>query len=702
VSAEATGDGALKKARPRPDLTVMSIVRRLQNTSLLVRFAAISLLLTMAVGVVLASVLSDAISERAREQAEWTAIVTVRLGLQPQLTPRDLAEGFDAERLAAVGAAVTAAKGNLQGGQQLDDLDPVELKIFNRDRTVVYSDEADRIGTVSESDELDEVLDGAVHSGFSHSADDGAGSEDGRRVFLEVYVPVQYEGSATPDGAMELYLPYAPVAAAVAEDVRTLTISLAVGLALFYGVLFRFIASASRKLQRQTEELRSSAERDRHQATHDSLTGLPNWVLLRDRLERSLSAAARSSGEVALLLIDLDRFKEVNDTLGHTYGDKLLCQVGPRLRSVLRDGDTVARLGGDEFAVLLPTVDGVAEAEAVAQRLSAALHRAFDVDGVILDVEASVGIVLSPWHGTDTEELLRNADIAMYVAKEMKAGAVVFTPEQVTAPSRLTVLGDLRRALDGDEELFLNYQPKYTLDGERIEGAEALLRWQHPLLGLIPPDEFIPIAEGTGIILRLTERVLGMALGQLRRWTDAGHVVPVAVNLSTRCLLDAGLPDLVERLLAEHGVPARLLRLEVTESAVMGDAARCMEVLQRLHDLGVKLSIDDFGTGYSSMAYLRRLPVDELKIDRSFVLGMCTTQQDAVLVRTAIDLGHNLGLTVVAEGVEGPQHVDALRELGCDIAQGYHYARPMMAAALSDLLDQVGTIHDAECAPTVS
>jgi diguanylate cyclase (GGDEF)-like protein len=676
----------------------MSLLRRLRGASLLVRFGAISLLLTLAVGVVLSSVLSTAISERAREQAEWTVIVAVRLGLMPQLTREDLAEGFDATRLARVEEAIEAAAGNLQSaGRQLDDLDPVELNIFNRDRVVVYSEEHDQIGTTSTSDELDDALAGEVVSGFSSAADDGEGSEDGGRQLLEVYVPIQYEGSDTPDGVMELYLPYAPVAAAVHQDVRTLTITLVVGLAIFYGVLFRFIASASGRLQRQAEELRVSADRDRHQATHDALTGLPNWELLRDRLAQGLASATRSEGEIALLLIDLDRFKEINDGLGHSYGDKLLCQVGPRLRSVLRDGDTLARLGGDEFAVLLPSVDGVEEARVVAERLRQVLHRPFDVDGIALDVEASIGIVLSPWHGTDTEELLRNADIAMYAAKELKAGAVVFDPDQhVTAPWRLTVLGDLRRALESSDELFLNYQPKYTLDGERIEGVEALLRWQHPTEGLVPPGEFIPVAEGTGIILRLTERVLGLALAQMRRWLDAGHGVPVAVNLSTRCLLDAGLPDLVQRLLAQHRVPAELLRLEVTESAVMGDAARCMEVLQRLHDLGVRLSIDDFGTGYSSMAYLRRLPVDELKIDRSFVLGMTTTQQDAVLVRTAIDLGHNLGLTVVAEGVEGAEHVHALRALGCDIAQGYHYARPMLGEALGELLDRVGTIHDPE------
>jgi EAL domain-containing protein (putative c-di-GMP-specific phosphodiesterase class I) len=326
----------------------------------------------------------------------------------------------------------------------------------------------------------------------------------------------------------------------------------------------------------------------------------------------------------------------------------------------------------------------------VAERLREALHRRFDVEGVALDVEVSVGIAVSPMHGADAEELLRNADIAMYVAKEVKAGAVVFEPaEHVTAPSRLNVLGDLRRALDTDGELLLHYQPKFTLDGRHIEGLEALLRWQHPERGMVPPGEFIPVAEGTGIILRLTERVLGLALTQMRRWLDEGHPVPVAVNLSTRCLMDADLPDLVAVLLAQHRVPARLLRLEVTESAVMGDAARCLDVLQRLHDLGVHLSIDDFGTGYSSMAYLRQLPVDELKIDRSFVKGMTDTQQDAVLVRTAIDLGHNLGLTVVAEGVEGAEHVAALQELGCDIAQGFHFARPMPSEDIGPLLDRV-------------
>ncbi|NEK86118.1 EAL domain-containing protein [Blastococcus saxobsidens] len=671
----------------------MTLLRRLRRVSLLARFAALSLVLTLGLGGVLGWSRAEAIAANALEQAEWTAIVTVRLGLQPQLDAEDVAEGFDPDRLARVTQAIRSAEDKLQaGGRQLDDLDPVALKIFNREGAIVYADEHELIGKESNSDELRQALAGEVVSGFAGSSHDDA--DDGVSRMLEVYVPVQYAGSDRPDGVMELYLPYAPVDAAVRADIGRLIVVLAVSLAVFQAVLYRFVARASRRLNQQTEELRSSAERDRHTATHDALTGLPNRTLLRDRLDQALAGAARSSAEVAVLLVDLDRFKEINDSLGHSYGDALLQQVAPRLAGVLRDGDTVARLGGDEFAVLLPAVDGVAEAEAVAERLREALHRSFDVDGVTLDVEVSVGIAVSPWHGTDSDALLRSADIAMYVAKERKAGAVVFAAEDhVTAPSRLTVLGDLRRALE-DDELFLHYQPKFTLDGERIEGVEALLRWQHPTRGLVPPAEFVPVAEGTGIILRLTERVLDLALAQARRWYDAGHPMPVAVNLSTRCLLDAGLPDLVARLLDRHGVPARLLRLEVTESAVMADAARCTDVLQRLHDLGLRLSIDDFGTGYSSMVHLRRLPVDELKIDRSFVMGMTTSAHDAVLVRTAVDLGHNLGLTVVAEGVEEPEHVAALRELGCDIAQGYHYARPMAADALDEILARVGTIHD--------
>ena len=455
----------------------MYLLRRLRESSLLVRFGVLGLLLTVGVGLVLAHVLSTAIATRAQEQAEWTVIGTVRLGLQPQFTPADLANGFPASRLTKVDLAIDQAADNLRDGENLGDLDPVALKIFNQDRTIVWADDPALIGRTSSSHELAEALTGEVVSGLSHTHDDSGTSEDGDARMLEVYVPVQYEGWSAPSGVMELYLPYAPVDAAVEQDVRTLMITLAAGLAVFYGCLFRFVAAADERLRRQTEALQDSADRNHHQATHDALTGLPNRVLLRDRIDQALAGASRTSGEVAVLLIDLDRFKEINDTLGHSYGDELLCQVGPRLESVLRDGDTVARLGGDEFAVLLPVVDGAEEAQAVAERLRGALHRRFEVQGVALDLEASVGIALSPWHGTDVEELLRNADIAMYVAKEVKAGAVLFIPEEhTTGRTRLTVLGDLRSALESGDELFLHYQPKVTLDGERVEGLEALLR----------------------------------------------------------------------------------------------------------------------------------------------------------------------------------------------------------------------------------
>ena len=672
-------------------MSLLQPIRRLRGTSLLTRFGVMSLVLTIIAGVALSVVLDHVISQRARDQAEWAAAVTVRTGLQPQLTATDFSAGFDPDRLRHVEAVLVDARDAMS--RSLDDLIPVTIKMFDRDGFLIYSDQRNLIGRRSDSTDFREAMAGAVVSKFtSPRQEEEADGRDTR--LLEVYVPVEYASSPGPVGVMEVYLPYEPIAAAIRQDLRTLNLALAASLSIFYLALLRFVGRASGRLRRQSEALQASADRDRHQATHDALTGLPNRILFRDRVERALAASARTGVESAVLLVDLDRFKEINDILGHAYGDELLKQVGPRLRSALRDSDTVARLGGDEFAVLLPTVDGVAEAQAVAERLRQTLDHSFEVHGVTLDIEASIGVAVCPWHGTDSDELLRNADLAMYVSKERKAGAVVFEPaEHVTTPQRLTILGNLRRALEREDQLFLHYQPKISLEGGRVEGLEALLRWQQPEHGLIPPGEFIPVAEGTGIIVRLTERVLRLALGQLRTWSEMGCAVPVAVNISTRCLLDAGFARMVGSLLVEYEVPASLLRLEVTESAVMDDAARSIEALERLHELGVQLSIDDFGTGYTSMGHLRQLPIDELKIDRSFVMGMTVAAQDEVLVRTAIDLGHNLGLTIVAEGVETPEHVRALQALGCDVAQGFHYARPMPAADVTDILtDATGLI----------
>jgi diguanylate cyclase (GGDEF)-like protein len=393
---------------------------------------------------------------------------------------------------------------------------------------------------------------------------------------------------------------------------------------------------------------------------------------------------------VGVLVIDLDRFKDVNDSLGHHCGDLLLSQIGPRLRGALREVDTLARLGGDEFAVSLPGTDE-AGALAVAEQVLALLHSSYTVGEVTVDLEASIGIAVAPAHGDSVDEVLRHADTAMYRAKQAHAGIAVYDPlVHGSGPRRLMLLGGLRRALDRSDELVLYYQPQVRLADERLVGMEALLRWRHPEYGLVQPGEFIGAAENTALIHRLNTYVLTLAVQQLHRWIDAGHPVPVAVNLSARCLHDSTLPARVERLLRGHRVPAELLRLEVTESAVMVDMPRALAVLTSLHELGVLLSIDDFGTGYSSMAYLKRLPVEELKIDRSFVTGMTADHDDAAIVHAAVDLGHNLGLRVVAEGVETAGHAHALGELGCDIAQGNYYAMPAPPGELADWLTRAG------------
>jgi diguanylate cyclase len=449
--------------------------------------------------------------------------------------------------------------------------------------------------------------------------------------------------------------------------------------------------------------LRASHRRLRHAGLFDELTGLPNRRLLNDRLEQALALGRRRRGTCAVLVIDLDRFKEVNDTLGHHHGDELLRAVAERLRGAVRESDTVARLGGDEFAVLLPDVTDGAAALVLAQRCVDALHSTFSVDGIDLDIEASVGVAVGPDHGTDSDELMRVADVAMYEAKTQGRGVVLYEPDlDVHTPHRLALLGDLRRALQNDE-LILHYQPKVGVGTDDVSGVEALVRWHHPARGMVPPDSFIPVAENTGLIMPLTLRTLELAIGQARVWSDVGTPVQVAVNLSPRCLLEVTFPTMVHDLLRRHGLPAELLRLELTETTIMADPARALGVLSQLKALGISLSIDDFGTGYSSMSYLKRLPVDELKIDRSFVMEMLADRDDAILVRSSIDLGHNLGMSVVAEGVEDEDTLGVLRELGCDVVQGYHLGRPMAAEALTDWFVQRATsshLPDGATAPT--
>jgi len=447
-----------------------------------------------------------------------------------------------------------------------------------------------------------------------------------------------------------------------------------IGLALL--VAFIAVLRSSRRA------LAAQADANRHQALHDPLTGLPNRTLLQQRAEGALARAGTAVEPVALLLVDLDRFREINDTLGHHCGDLVLQAVATRLPDVVGPAGTVARLGGDEFAILLPAVPDLRAAIDVADRVRGVLEVAVEVAGTRLDVDASVGVVVSGEHGDDVDTLLRRADIAMYGAKARGLGVCPYEPGLADPdPERLGLLGELRRALD-DGELVLHFQPKVALSGGEVVGVEALVRWQHPERGLVPPGLFIPLAEQTALIGPLTRYVLDAALAHCRRWRNAGRSLTVAVNVSARNLLDETFVDDVLELLARWRVPPSALELEVTESAIMADPVRAKRVLSRLAHVGITLSVDDFGAGYTSLAHLKELPVHQLKIDRSFVAALTTERSDAAIVAAVVDLARTLGLHTVAEGVEDQATLDELTRLGCDVAQGYHLSRPLPADQL--------------------
>ena len=424
------------------------------------------------------------------------------------------------------------------------------------------------------------------------------------------------------------------------------------------------------------------ADASRHQALHDVLTGLPNRALFGDRVERALAGAERAGTRPVVMLLDLDGFKEVNDALGHHNGDRLLQLIGPRIEGVLRSSDTVARLGGDEFAVLLPTAPHAAAGAEVGDKILAALAEPFHIEGVELEVRASLGLACWPLHGEDGETLVRRADAAMYEAKGRASGARVSVVEPESLPDTLAIAGELRSGLD-DGELAVVYQPKVDLLSGATHGVEALVRWEHPSRGLVLPGGFVGHAEHTGLIRPLTMHVLEEALEQADAWRRGGLDLRVAVNVSARNLLDRGLPAAVAGLLDRWDVPAGALELELTESTIMADPTAAREVLEALHDLGVGLSIDDFGTGYSSLSKLRELPFDEIKMDRSFVTGMARDRDAETIVRSTIDLARNLGLRVVAEGVESDEVRERLVALGCDLGQGYLFSVPLDGDALA-------------------
>jgi diguanylate cyclase (GGDEF)-like protein len=650
---------------------------RVRRVSLLVRFGVLSAVLVAGLGVVLAAALKDTVENRALAQAEQTAARVARMAVQPHLHVQDFEQGHIAPD------RFTALESNLRGVGIGDEV--LRVKVFDRRGTLLYSDEAELIGEQSMSDDLAEALAGGIASEIEAEAHEA--SEQSLGAVMEVYVPVLMDSSAGGQnvvGAFEMYLPYGPIAQGVATDVRQLLWVLGLGLVALWAGLFQLVTTASRRL-------RQHARTTQWLAQHDKLTGLPNRALFAECTARAVTAADQTGTGAAVLLIDLDRFKQVNDALGHHTGDELLRAVGARLRDGLSDDNTVARLSGDEFAVLLPVVTDASVIARVAAELLADLRTPVVVGDLALEIDASVGVAVFPEHGETAGTLLQRADVALYQAKVHHDGVVVYRPAlDVHTPARLALFGELRRAID-EGQLLLHYQPKVDLTHARVTGVEALVRWAHPEHGLLPPAKFVPLAEQTGLIRPLTLRVLELALQDCRTWREAGIELSVAVNLSARSLLDGELPQTVRALLARHDVPAEALELEITETTAMIDPGRALEVLAELRALGVRLSVDDYGTGHSSLSYLHQLPVDTLKIDKSFVQTMDTNPHEATIVRSTIDLARNLGLRVVAEGVETEAAWRQLSSLGCDAAQGYWLARPGAAGDVPqtvDLLEQ--------------
>jgi diguanylate cyclase (GGDEF)-like protein len=465
----------------------------------------------------------------------------------------------------------------------------------------------------------------------------------------------------------------------------------------YEGELREHVDSLAKDVTDRTRNLEAANKQLRHLATHDALTSLPNRVLLDDRMSQAIVHGERADEGFAVCVLDLDRFKFINDSLGHRAGDELLKHVARRLTSAVRSVDTVARLGGDEFVLIITQTRTQADTERVARNVIEALQASVAIGEHEVHTSASIGIAFYPGDGTTIETLYAHADAAMYCAKQRGGSSVeCFAPSMnLATEDRVRFEGDLHRALK-QQQFELHYQPKFNAATRRIHSAEALIRWRHPERGLIPPDLFIPLAEESGLIVPIGEWVLREACRQARAWQDQGlPSLRVAVNISAVQFRRLDLVDTVRCALTDAGIDAQYLEIELTETAVMSDPEESVEILERLSRMGVIVSVDDFGTGYSSMSYLRRFPIDKLKIDRSFITNVMTSADDAAIVQAIISLAHSLRLTVVAEGVETAEQVAFLQKHGCDQYQGYYFSRPVEAAAFAELL-RTGASSDGE------
>jgi len=629
-------------------------------------YAAIGLIPVLALGVVLAGSYRSVARERGVAEGRSEALVIAQTAVEPILDGRPLSDGLSTHERSDLMRLVARSVGQH---------DVLRLRLRDLSGNVVFSDDGSGFNEKPEDEALD-AAHGATVARLTRLNSDANDTGPAGPETVEVYIPLVAGAQSHRVGVLEIYLPYAPISADVTADIHNLYRDLVMALALLYVALLAITVSVSRGLRRH-------AAWNAFVAEYDTLTGLPNRTLFLRRAESALQAGTGDPSAV-IAIVDLDRFKEVNDTLGHHNGDRLLTELAQRLDAESRPGDTVARLGGDEFGIIL---NNAVDAERSLRRLRDVIVLKTTVSGLPLSVEASVGYVVGPEDGDNVDDLLQRAEIAMYVAKANHAGVVRYEPNQNQYDAaNLGLVAELREAIDSGA-LVLHYQPKTKLGDGRVGAVEALVRWNHPTHGLLYPGRFLPLAEQTDLIFDLTDWVLDKALNDL-------HLLPpeicVAVNVSARSLSSAAFAGSVIEALERSGVPAHRLTLEVTETALLTDPACAAAVLRALDARGVRISIDDFGSGQTSLGYLSSLPIHELKIDRSFVFDMLDDPGHAAIVRSIVDLGHNLSLRVVGEGVETSSVLDGLRSVGCDEAQGFLLARPMPADQLVSWLTNQG------------
>jgi diguanylate cyclase (GGDEF)-like protein len=631
---------------------------------LLTIYVAATLVPVVALGFVLVHSYRSEASQRGLTEARSEATTLAGAVVEPKLegrTLRGVLSPADSADLSAIVNTLIAEKKVLR------------LRLHDTTGKTVFSNDGSGLNDAID----DEVLD-ALHgetlsilTRFNSDAEDDGPL--GPRV-VEVYMPLD---QTTPHtlGVLEVYVPYEPIARDIAAGTQRLSWEVGIGLALLYLVLAGVSVSLTRRLRREARE-------NRFLARHDALTRLPNRVLFRERTAEIVTAAARHNGRCAVAVIDLDRFKEVNDTLGHHTGDDLLLELSQRLAACDIEGVVIARLGGDEFGVVLPAVESQLDATRQLFELRLLLEHDVMLRGLPVSVQASIGYAIAPDDGTDVDDLLQYADVAMYHAKGRHLGVARYDAGYDTYDAaKLALVAELRHAIE-EGQLVLHFQPKVTTATGDIPAVEALVRWNHPTKGLVPPDAFLPVAEQTDLIDPLTSWVLDSALRQVRAWEDEIAGIAVAVNISARNLTRPDFADEVLAALEESGVLPQRLLLEITETALVVDPERARRTLAKLQRHGVRVSLDDFGRGQTSLGYLSHLALSELKIDKSFVLGR-TDPTNAAIISSVIQLGHNLGLQVVAEGVETSETFEWLRAHGCDIAQGYLIARPMPAAEMT-------------------